>query len=272
MQNPSITLIVSTYNQPDYLKLVLDGIANQSDNDFELIVADDGSTEETSSCIESFCKQNPIQTQHIWHEDNGFRKSAILNKAINASKNNYIVFLDGDCIPSNNFIKHHRGLARKNRIVGCSRILLDRTITRHLLDNDLKPHQWSIFSFFKLRVSGHINRILPLISVPLGLLRARARRKWQQVRGCNFGIYRDTLIAIAGFDESFTGWGYEDSELAARAINNGCFVRRGDHKATVLHLWHPDVNRDEADSNKANLESTLKSGRLRAISSSIVAA
>jgi glycosyltransferase involved in cell wall biosynthesis len=270
VQNPSITLIVSTYNRPDFLRLVLDGIATQQDHNFELMLADDGSTDETSSCIETFCKQNAIQTQHIWHEDEGFRKSVILNKAIAASKNQYIVFLDGDCIPLQNFIKHHRSLARKNRIVGCSRILFDQTITRHLLDNDLKPHEWSFYEFLKLRISGHLNRIVPLIPLHLGLLRSRARRKWQHVRGCNFGIYKDDLIAIGGFDESFTGWGYEDSELAARAINNGCFVRKGDNKATVLHLWHPEVSRDEAASNKSNLVSTLDTGRKIAISSSII--
>lgn len=270
MQKPSITLIVSTYNQPDFLRLVLDGIADQSDKDFELIVADDGSTDETPSCIETFSKQNPIQTQHIWHEDEGFRKSAILNKAINASNNKYIVFLDGDCIPPRNFIKHHQSLARKKRIIGCSRILLDQTITRHLLDNDLKPHQWPLISFLKLRISGHINRFLPLVPIHLGLLRNSTPRAWKKIRGCNFGIYKDDLIAIGGFDESFTGWGYEDSELVARAINNGCFVRRGDYRATVLHLWHPEVSRDKAESNNSNLESTLESGRTIAISSSLI--
>ncbi|HIB01092.1 MAG TPA: glycosyl transferase family 2, partial [Phycisphaerales bacterium] len=76
-------------------------------------------------------------------------------------------------------------------------------------------------------------------------------------------------LKIGGFDESFTGWGYEDSELVARAINSGVLVRRGDHSATVLHLWHPEISRDQAESNKIHLEKTIASGRKTAISSSI---
>jgi glycosyltransferase involved in cell wall biosynthesis len=269
VQNPTITLIVSTYNQPDFLRLVLDGILDQHDQEFELILADDGSGHETKSCIESFRNTSTIQTQHIWQEDMGFRKSAILNKAIAKSSSDYLVFLDGDCIPRRNFISNHRKLARKNRIVGCSRILLDQTISQHLLDNDLKIQRWSMFEFLKIRISGHINRIFPLLPLMLGPLRGTTPRAWKRVRGCNFGMYRDDLLAIEGFDESFTGWGYEDSELVVRAINQRCFVRRGDHIATVLHLWHPEVSRDEAVSNKSNLMASLDSGRKTAISSSI---
>lgn len=270
MQKPSITLIVTTYNQPDFLQLVLGGIANQQDQQFELIIADDGSTKETTSCIETFCKRTSLPVEHVWHKDDGFQKAAILNKAINAAKNQYIVFLDGDCIPLRHYISHHKSLARKNRIVGCSRILLDQTITQHLLDNDLKPHQWNFLSILKLRISGHANRVAPIIPLHLGPLRTMTQKAWGKIRGCNFGIYKENLIDIGGFDESFAGWGYEDSELAARAINAGCYVRRGDHKATVLHLWHSQRNRDEASSNKSNLHSTLETGRKRAISTSIV--
>jgi len=269
VQNPTITLIVSTYNRPDFLRVVLDGIAEQRDQAFELILADDGSTEDTKTYFNMFSEQNDIPTQHIWHEDSGFRKSAILNKAITASNNEYLVFLDGDCIPRRNFIAEHRSLARKNRIVGCSRVLLDNTITQHILDNDLGPHRWSLFEILKLRITGHINRILPFIPLHLGLLRNCTPRDWGKIRGCNFGIHKIDALAIGGFDESFTGWGYEDSEFASRAIHSGCLVRRGDHKAIAMHLWHPDVSRDEAQSNKSNLLNTLETGRNRAISSSI---
>jgi len=269
VQNPSITLIVSTYNSPEFLQLVLDGLKAQCDSDFELIIADDGSGEETKACITAFMKQNIVPTQHIWHEDDGFRKSAILNAAIKASHNDYLVFLDGDCIPRPRFIADHRTLACAHRIVGCSRILLDHTITQHIIDNTLNPHNWSFLEFLKLRISGHVNRIFPLLPLSLGPARTMTPKAWKKVRGCNFGIHKDDIIFIGGFDESFTGWGYEDSELVARAINSGYFVRRGDYKATVVHLWHQDVSRDEAKSNNANLLDTIKSGRKTAISSSI---
>ena len=269
MQKPSITLIVSTYNQPDFLRLVLHGIANQQDQDFQLILADDGSGPKTKSCIDLFSKEYGIEIQHIWHEDNGFQKSEILNKAISASTSDYIVFIDGDCIPRKSFIKDHRNLARQRRIVGCSRILLDETITKHIIDNDLQFHSWSLFSLLKIRISGHLNRFLPLIPAFLGPFRSITPKAWKRVRGCNFGIYREDILDIGGFDESFTGWGYEDSELVVRAINSNCLVRRGDYRATVLHLWHPDVSRSEATSNKSHLENSIKTGRQTAISTSI---
>ena len=271
MQKPTITLIVSTYNQPEFLRLVLEGIANQSDTDFELILADDGSGVETKTRIDAFIKEFPMKTKHLWHEDNGFRKSTILNTALDSASNDYIVFLDGDCIPRVNFIAHHRALARKNRIVGCSRVLLDQTMMQHAIDNDVRLHRWSWFSFLGVRISGHINRVFPLVPLLLGPIRSWTPRSWKRVRGCNFGIYKENIMAIGGFDESFTGWGYEDSEMVARAINSGCLVRRGDHLATVLHLWHMEASRDEATSNKSSLEETVSTGLKTARSSSITA-
>jgi glycosyltransferase involved in cell wall biosynthesis len=235
VQKPSISLIVSTFNQPDFLRLILCALVNQVDTDFELIIADDGSNEETKKLIEKFERKQHIAVTHIWHEDNGFQKSQILNKAALASKNEYLVFLDGDCIPRTKHIQDHRSLARKNRIVGCSRVLLDETLMSHTLNNQLEAHCWSLWKVLGFRISGHLD-----------------------------------FLAIGGFDESFTGWGYEDSELAARAIHSGCLVRLGDYRGTVFHLWHTEVSREEAKSNKSSLEETLESGRKTARSSSII--
>ena len=270
VQKPSITLIVSTYNQPSFLRLVLAGISHQKDQEFELIVADDGSGKETKACIDLFSEENSRKVEHVWHEDDGFQKAAILNKAIAAATCQYIVFLDGDCVPRADFIRDHRKLARKHRIVGCSRVLLDQTITQHLLDNHLAIEKWPLFTLLKLRISGDLNRFLPLLPALLGPLRCMTPKSWKRVRGCNFGVFKEDLLAIGGFDESFTGWGFEDSELVARAINSDCFVRRGDYAATVLHLWHPDASRSEATSNKANLNASLQTGRKTAISSSLL--
>ena len=257
MRSPTISLIVSTYNQPGFLRLALDGLANQRDDRFELIISDDGSGPETKQCIDDFSSTRAIDLKHIWHDDAGFRKSMVLNKSIAAATNEYLVFMDGDCIPRSNFVAQHRSLARKNRIVGCDRVRLDQTITERLLDNDLEIHAWSLPALLKLRISGHINRLLPLIPLPLGAIRARTPHRWQRIRGCNFGIFKEDICAIHGFDESFTGWGYEDADLAVRAISQGCLVRRGDHAATVLHLWHEELNRDEAKSNRHRLEASI---------------
>ena len=270
MQKPTITLIVSTYNQPDFLHLVLRAINSQSDSDFECILADDGSTEETRDLIEEFSASKSRKFRHLWHEDHGFQKASILNKAATEANNEYLVFLDGDCIPRKHFIKEHRNLAKKLRIVGCSRILMDQTISHHLINNpDLNSQNWSFVEFLKLKVSGHINRLLPLLKLPLGVFRELSHHNWKKVRGCNFSMFKSDFIACGGFDESFTGWGYEDSDLVVRSIQNGCLVRRGDYRATVLHLWHQEALKTEADSNFKKLQQSIKTRRKTAIKSSI---
>ncbi len=266
----SISLIVSTYNQPDFLALALHGVAAQEDRDFELVIADDGSDKTTKGVIDHFISEHNIKTTHIWHEDTGYNKADILNKAITATKGEYIIFLDGDCIPRKSYISDHRKLSQHNRIVGCSRVLLDQTITQHIVDNELHPEEWSFFAFLKLRLSGHINRIFALIPLPMGFLRNITPRRWQKIRGCNFAIPRDVLLKTGGFDESFTGWGFEDSDLTSRAIENGCFVKRGEYLATVVHLWHQDAARDLTSSNLKHLQETLSTRRKTAVLSQLL--
>ena len=265
MKSPSISLIVSTYNSPEFLRLVLDGIQNQSDPHFEVLIADDGSGIETKSCIERYQAKCTVKIKHIWHKDDGFRKSSIMNKAIMESVNPYIVCIDGDCIPRIHFVRDHRALLRKNCVVGCSRIMLDQTISQHLIDNNLSPHRYSIIKWLGLRLSGHINRILPFISIPMLGLRNLTPRNWRKIRGCNFGAWKIDMVEVGGFDESFTGWGYEDSDLAVRLINHGLKVRRGDYAAVVLHLWHENISRSEATSNHQKLMESIESQRSKAI-------
>ena len=265
MQSSPISLIVSTYNNPEFLRLVLQSLNNQSTGDFEILIADDGSDDRTRHFIEKWAANTIVPMRHIWHEDNGFRKSAILNQAIIQATHPYVVFIDGDCVPSMHFIRDHRHLAKKHRVVGCSRIMLDQTITQHLLDNDLHPDRWSIFKWIGLRLSGHINRVFPFFRIPLVGVRDLTPKNWRKIRGCNFGAWKDDLLAVGGFDESFSGWGFEDSELAVRLIHQGCRVRRGDHAALVLHLWHVEVPRDAADNNQDRLDETISTGRHQAI-------
>ena len=259
----SLTLIVSTYNSPDVLKLVLEALQSQTDQAFELIIADDGSSDETANLIATF--NDTLQCIHLWQEDEGFRKSAILNKAILEANGDMLAFLDGDCIPRRHYVKDVKGLAASNNVVGCSRVLLDQTISQHLIDNDLKPHEWAWYKFTGLRISGHINRLLPLIPIPLGMFRSIMPASWKKIRGCNFIIDKSLMLKIGGFDESFTGWGYEDSDVAARAVFAGGKLRRGDFKATALHMWHHESPRDEAQSNLKRFEETMAQGRKKAI-------
>ena len=112
--NSEVSVIISTYNQPEWLKKVLIGYQQQTFNNFEIIIADDGSTEETKAIIEQLSDNSNFTIKHVWQEDEGFRKTRILNKAIKKSKASYLIFTDGDCIPRADFVETHLKLKKEN--------------------------------------------------------------------------------------------------------------------------------------------------------------
>src|SRR5262245_60300292 len=103
-----IAVVVTTYNRPDALAAVLEGYGAQSDRGFELIVADDGSTDDTRNVISDFQRRLPFPVTHLWQEDQGFRAAAIRNRAAAHTAAEYVLFTDGDCIPPRSFVRRHR--------------------------------------------------------------------------------------------------------------------------------------------------------------------
>ena len=123
-QDPLISLVVTTYNRPDALNAVLAACFDQDAGNYEVIIADDGSTANTRELIESLQKTAPVPLKHVWQEDLGFRAAMARNRGTLAAAGEYIVFLDGDCIPQRNFVARHRQLARKGYLVSGSRVLM----------------------------------------------------------------------------------------------------------------------------------------------------
>ena len=119
-----IAVIVTTYNRPDALAAVLEGYAQQSDSGFGLIVADDGSTADTAELVQRFAARAPFEVSHVWQEDQGFRAAAIRNRAVAAARAEYIIFTDGDCVPSRTFVHQHRRLAEPGWFLSGNRVLL----------------------------------------------------------------------------------------------------------------------------------------------------
>src|SRR5512141_1388653 len=127
-----ISVIVTTYNREDALEAVLRSLAAQTDRNFEVIVADDGSKAPTAALVESWkAKGTKIgqRLEHVWHEDRGFRAAEIRNRAILAARGEYVVFLDGDCIARPDFVATHRRLAERGWFVTGNRILLSPELT-----------------------------------------------------------------------------------------------------------------------------------------------
>ncbi len=245
-----ISVIVSTYNWPEALDLCLSSLLAQEDRYFEIIIADDGSTEDTRRLIDAYItKADEIKIYHAYQEDQGFRLSAIRNKATLASNGGYLIFLDGDCIVRPSFIKNHRKLMRHKHFVAGNRVLIGEQFTNTIFTNERAFYKNNLYYFFLHWLKRDINRLIPLIKLPLGCLRTLQADRWSKVLGCNIGVYKNDVLLINGFDEIYYGWGYEDSDFAIRLINAGIKRKEGRFCVPVLHLWHAINARHKKDIN-----------------------
>ena len=261
---PSISVIVTTYNRPDALALVVEALFTQSDRDAEIIIADDGSGPETLACVADLKARSPLPLLHVWQPDDGFRLSMARNRGIQAARGDYILILDGDCVPQRDFIAQHRKLARRGFMVTGSRILLDRAYTQVVLDERRDLQALSGIDKLRLRWQGHLNKALQLLLRLPDIGRAKKRFSWRRIKGCNLGIWRSDLETINGFDESFTGWGHEDADAVLRLFNAGVLRKDGAFATEVFHLWHREATRDQATSNKRIVEQRLRDKTIRA--------
>lgn len=260
----SVAVIVTTYNRPDALAAVLEAYQAQSDSDFEMIVADDGSTADTALVVEEAQKEK-FRIRHVWHEDRGFRAAAIRNRAVAQTAADYIIFSDGDCIPLPDFVARHRRMAELGWFLSGNRILLSDGFSRRVLQERLPVHAWPKSRWFKARLHGEANRWLPFLTLPPDLmLRKWTARCWEGVMTCNLSVWRSDLLAVDGLDESFSGWGLEDSDLTIRLLHAGVRHKSARFAAPVLHLWHGENDRSSLPENRRRLDDILNSDRIRA--------
>jgi len=259
-----ISLIVATYNRPDALDAVLRSLSAQTDRDFEVIVADDGSGPDTRDLIEAWTPRIGVPLIHVWHDDAGFRLAEIRNLAILRSSGAICVFIDGDCIARPNLVGVHRRFAEPGWFVAGNRVLLGEGLTRRILGERLRPELWSLGEWIDARRKGDINRLLPLLSLPLGAMRKANSRAWTRARGTNLGIRRDDLFRVDGFDAAYRGWGREDSDIVVRLIRSGVRCKDGRFASGVLHLWHPENDRSQMIQNEQRLADVIGGERVRA--------
>lgn len=260
-----IAVIVTTYNRPDALAAVLEGYLAQSDCDFELLVADDGSTAETAALVKQYQARAAFPVRHIWQEDIGFRAAAIRNRALAQTQAEYIVLTDGDCVPPVDFVASHRLLAERGCFLSGNRLLLSQAFTERVLRDKLPIHLWGLGDWLRARLHGHIERLLPLLRLPDSALRKLAPRRWQGAKTCNLSAFRDDLLRVNGLDESYTGWGLEDSDLVIRLIRAGIIAKSARFSVPVLHLWHRENDRSKLAENRKRLEEVLQATHVRAV-------
>jgi glycosyltransferase involved in cell wall biosynthesis len=259
-----ISVIVTTYNREDALEAVLRSLARQTDRDFEVVVADDGSGTATGRLVAAWKGKLGHRLEHIWHEDKGFRAAEIRNRAILASGGSYCIFLDGDCIVRPDFIATHRRLAAPGWFVTGNRILLSPALTTKVLRENLSPETWSFGVWVIERLRGGVNRVSALLHLPLGLLRRLRRNAWQGARSCNLAVWRADLDRIDGFDADYSGWGKEDSDIIARLLHAGIGRKDGVFATGVLHLWHAEADRSRLAENERKLAEIIARRGVRA--------
>lgn len=256
-----ISLVLSTYNRPDALSFALAALLNQSDKDFELVIADDGSGPETQQVVQDFQNKFLYPIIHAWQPDEGFRLSASRNNAIRQSSGDYLVFLDGDCLARPNFIQNHKSLAEKNYFVTGNRVLLSETFTKDLLASKVEAFNPSLAELFALKKQREINRIFSLLDfTSISAFRKNQSNNWKKLRGCNFAAWRKDIYEVNGFDENFKGWGFEDSDFAVRMLNKGFKRKAGSFSTTVFHLYHTETKKAQKGPSWDILMSRLKDG------------
>ena len=249
------SLIITTYNRPDALNLVLHSVENQTSLPFDVIIADDGSTEETSSLIEEYKLRSKLNIIHSWQEDKGFRLARSRNKAILLSKSDYIIQVDGDMVLHKDFVSDHIKNASEGFFIQGSRVLLNEMVSKKAIKNMVKK-----FSFFQTGIS---NRKNALHSNFLSKALSFSSNKTTGLRGCNMSFYREDFIRVNGFNNLIEGWGREDTEFVVRLFNSGIKRKNLKFAAIQYHLWHGLENNKSLRRNDLILERTINQKLIR---------
>lgn len=250
MNKPSTcSLLISTYNWPQALDLVLKTVTLQTVVPNEVVIADDGSTDATFKIIDRY--KALLNIKHVWQSDDGFRKTLIMNKAIKEITQDYIIQIDGDMLLHSKFIEDHLFFAKKNYFTKGSRAMLSEPITNQIIKEKTLD-----FSYFKKNVKSKINATrLPAFA----FLFFGNKKRTNNLRGCNFSFWKKDFVGVNGYNNDLTGWGHEDIELAARLVNNGVQRRQLKMVAICYHLYHkinPRVN--ELDNLTVYKETVLR--------------
>ncbi|EHP1547571.1 glycosyltransferase [Campylobacter jejuni] len=249
-------LIITTYNQKERLKLVLDSVKNLAFLPNEVLIADDGSKEDTARLIEEYQKDFPCPLKHIWQEDEGFRAAKSRNNAIKASKSEYIILIDGDMILEKDFVKNHLEFAKRKVILQGSRVILNKNESEEILKNN----NYSL-AFNKKGFKNQRSIFLAKCVYKFSKLTKKFFKKSQLVKcskTCNMSFYKSDFEAIEGFNEKFIGWGREDSEFVARFLFNDGVFKRLKFNALAYHIYHEENSKNMLEINHQIYLETIK--------------
>jgi glycosyltransferase involved in cell wall biosynthesis len=262
---PRLGVVVSTYEWPDALDAVLRSLHDQSDRDFALVVADDGSGVETKSVVDDWRAAFEGRLTHAWQPDEGFRLARVLNLGVLAIEADYVVLLHGESIPRRHFVRAIRSCIEPGWFVAGRRIQLTEALTARVLENALPVHRWGMVDWIRARRE----------AAPLVYLTRRDRRKVGARRlpefvpvnrtyGYLLCVSRSDFERVNGYDMRFEGWGEEDVDIALRLRRIGLRCGHAGPDATLVHLWHESAIVDDRP-NWYLLQETEQSDRIEAV-------
>ncbi|MBZ9652907.1 glycosyltransferase family 2 protein [Psychroflexus montanilacus] len=233
-----VSVIISTYNSPKWLEKVLWGYSVQTFKDFEIIIADDGSTSKTKQLLDVIKNKTQLSITHVWHKDEGFQKTRILNKAILASQTDYCIFTDGDCIPRKDFVEAHMSHRKQRKFLSGGHFPLSKELSNLITKQDIisqncfdinwLKNQGLITSFknVKLTKNREVAKLMNFITT--------TKATWN---GGNASAWKEDILAVNGFDERMK-YGGEDREFGERLVNHGIYPLRVRYFAICVHLEH----------------------------------
>jgi GT2 family glycosyltransferase len=256
--------VVLTYNRADALLAVLRGLAPQCRADDVVVVADDGSRPEQVEALRRGLPGFPCPVRHVWHPDVGFTAARARNLGALHAQADYLVFLDGDCVPRPRFAQGHRALAQPRHFVNGSRVLLGERLTRRVEQREVDLEALHASDWLRLRVAGDVNKLTHLLYWPGAMGRVERKFRWKGIRSCNFGVWSADFEAVNGFDETFTGWGHEDADLVFRLHQQGCLRKNGFLATEVFHLWHAENERGREAGNRERVRQRMQGRIIRA--------
>jgi glycosyltransferase involved in cell wall biosynthesis len=248
-----LSVIISTYNAEEWLHKVLLGYAVQTEPDFEIIIADDGSTPKTKEVIDALRTKFKFPIQHVWHEDIGFRKCKILNQAITVSKSEYLLFTDGDCIPRKDFVAQHLKHKQNGFFLSGGYFKLPLSVSKAISDKDIANQNCFTISWLKshgLKMNFKLTKLIhnSYFAAFMNWI-TPTKRSWN---GHNSSGFKSDILAINGFNE-LLAYGGEDREMGERLFNYGLLSKQIRYSAICIHLDHTRNYVDE-EKIKYNLQ------------------
>ncbi len=242
MKTPSLSLVIAVYNAVAYLEMILTALGRQTMRDFEVIVADDGSGPAIRDLVDRMRPAAGFPIDHLWQEDRGFGKNMMLNRSIAAAHSDYLVFIDGDCVPHREFLSDHWTRRAANRVLCGRRVNFSAQVTGRLTLDDIRSGRYERLSI-GLLIDGMLARSSNLedaVRINNGAIRWLFHRNRAQILGCNFSVERKLLERINGFNEEYRGPGLgEDSDVEFRLKLLGAEFASLRNLAILYHLYHP---------------------------------